>query len=489
MSTTSRKSWRRFIWPQGLTGQIIILIILTILISQIINIILVAGERADAFRRGAAGPLIGQIIIAAELLQNTDEATEQRLLAALSSSERRLTIDAKPLARVTNSSAFTRRLETRLQRESGLTARIEARFVEKRFQQNSEDSEARNELRREVRREIRRQQRNERSQTNNQSRIRPLQVDRFIVSLELSKDRWLNTVLRLPGRDLEWLRTSLFYNLALALILCGIAIWFLRRVTRPVKDLTIAADALGRGEDVPLLAETGPLEIRRATSAFNAMQDRLTRFVKDRTQMLAAISHDLRTPITSLRLRAELLDDETARDNMIRTLDEMQTMTEGVQAFARDDAASEPISDVDILDLLEECASIFRAQGGQIDLTVNATPKPLLRGRPMSLKRAINNLLENAIVYGKRAEISIDSNQKSVIVKIRDFGPGIPPDRMEEMFKPFARLESSRSRETGGTGLGLSIARSIIHGHGGEISLQNASEDGLIVTIDLPSAQ
>lgn len=493
MSATSRKSWRRFIWPRGLTGQIIILIILTILISQIINIVLVAGERADAFRRGAAGPLIGQIIIAAELLQNTDGATEQRLLSALSSSQRRLTIDAQPLARVTNGSKLTKRLETRLQRESGLTARIEARFVEKRFQRDSEESEtrsdARNELRGEQRREARRQQRNERSRPDNQDRFRPLQVDRFIVSLELSKGRWLNTVLRLPGRDLEWLRTSLFYNIALALILCGIAIWFLRRVTRPMKDLTIAADALGRGEDVPLLAETGPLEIRRATSAFNAMQDRLSRFVKDRTQMLAAISHDLRTPITSLRLRAELLDDETARDNMIRTLDEMQTMTESVQAFARDDAASEPISDVDILALLEECASIFRAQGGQIDLTVNSTPIPLLRGRPMSLKRALNNLLENAIVYGKRAEISIDCSQKSVSIQVRDFGPGIPPDRMEEMFKPFARLESSRSRETGGTGLGLSIARSIIHGHGGEISLQNASEDGLIVTIDLPSAQ
>lgn len=489
MSATSGKSWLRFIWPRGLTGQIIILIILTIFISQIINIILVAGERADAFRRGAAGPLIGQIIIAAELLQNTDEATEQRLLSALSSSERRLTIDPQPLAQVTDSSTFTKRLETRLQRESGLTARIQARFVERRFQRDSEESEAKSEVRREVRREIRRLQRNQRSRPDNQDRLRPLQVDRFIVSLELSKGRWLNTVLRLPGRDLEWLRTSLLYNIALALILCGIAIWFLRRVTRPMKDLTIAADALGRGEDVPLLAETGPLEIRRATSAFNAMQDRLTRFVKDRTQMLAAISHDLRTPITSLRLRAELLDDETARDNMIRTLDEMQTMTESVQAFARDDAAGEPISDVDILMLLEECASIFRAQGGQIDLMVNTTQNPLLRGRPMSLKRAINNLLENAIVYGKRAEISIACNQESAVVKIRDFGPGIPQDRMEEMFKPFARLESSRSRETGGTGLGLSIARSIIHGHGGEISLQNASEGGLIVTIDLPSAQ
>lgn len=480
MSANSGKSWRRYIWPSGLTGQIIILIILTILISQIINIILVAGERADAFRRGAVGPLIGQIVIAAELLQDTDDATEQRLLSALSSAERRLTIDTEPLARAVDASTLTKRLEARLQRDSGLTARVEARFVERRFQRDNKESESRRDLRRASRRDE--------GRVRNQDRFRPLQVDRLIVSLELSPSRWLNTALRLPRRDLEWLKTSLLYNIALALLLCGIAIWFLRRVTRPMKDLAVAADALGRGEDVPLLAETGPEEIRHATSAFNAMQDRLTRFVKDRTQMLAAISHDLRTPITSLRLRAELLDDETARDNMIRTLDEMQAMTESVLAFARDDAASEPISDVDILSVLEECASVFRAQGGQVDLTVSAIAKPLLRGRPLSLKRAINNLLENAIIYGKRAEISVGSNHSSVTIRIRDYGSGIPQDRMEEMFKPFARLESSRNRATGGTGLGLSIARSIIHGHGGEISLQNADEGGLIVTIDLPSA-
>ncbi|MEH6724547.1 MAG: ATP-binding protein [Hyphomicrobiales bacterium] len=482
MSTPPRKPWWRFIWPAGLAGQIIILIILTILISQTINIILVAGERADAFRRGAAGPLIGQISIAAELLQNTDGPTEQRLLIALGSAERRLTIDAEPLARSVNSTNLTKRLETRLQQESGLTARVEARFIEKRFQSNDDDREARRASRREPRGD------RDRPRTGNPDRLRPMQVDRLIVSLELSPGRWLNTVLRLPGRDLDWLKTSLFYNIALALILCAIAIWFLRRVTRPMKDLTIAADALGRGEDVPPLAETGPREIRLATSAFNAMQNRLTRFVKDRTQMLAAISHDLRTPITSLRLRAELLDDETARDNMIRTLDEMQSMTESVLAFARDDAANEPISQVDVLSLLDECASIFRAQGKQIDFTVSTTSTPLLRGRPLSLKRAINNLLENAILYGKRANISVGSKSDSAFIEIRDNGPGIPPDRMEDMFKPFARLETSRNRETGGTGLGLSIARSIIHGHGGEIRLQNATEGGLIVTVDLPLA-
>lgn len=475
MSAEPKKSWRRWLWPSGLTGQIILLIVLTIVISQAINVVLVAGERADAFRRGAAGPLIDQTVIAAELLQSSDEATQARLLKALSGQERRVTIDATALAQSSDSSRLTDRLAAKLKRESGLHALVEARFIEKRFQKQRTDAERE------------RNGRPDRPRFRDRPK-RPMQVDRLIVSLELSPDRWLNMVWRLPSRDLDWLRTSLIFNIGLALALSILAILFLRRVTRPMKDLAIAADALGRGEDVPALAEKGPREIKQATAAFNAMQDRLSRFVKDRTQMMAAISHDLRTPITSLRLRTELLDDEEARDNMVRTLDEMQSMTESVLAFARDDATSEAMEDVDVLALLEDCASTLRAQGARIDFGFNSAQNTKLRGRPLALKRAISNLLQNAILYGEQAEVSVSSNKDTLSFKIRDHGPGIPEARMEEMFKPFARMESSRNRETGGTGLGLSIVRSIIHSHGGDISLQNASEGGLIVTVNLPLA-
>ncbi|MFK8033060.1 MAG: ATP-binding protein [Hyphomicrobiales bacterium] len=475
MSAEPKKTWRRWLWPSGLTGQIILLIVLTIVISQAINVVLVAGERADAFRRGAAGPLIDQTVIAAELLQSSDEATQARLLKALSGRERRVTIDATALAQSSKNSQLTDRLANKLKRESGLHALVEARFIEKRFQKQ----------RTEAQRE--RNGRPDRPRFKDRPN-RPMQVDRLIVSLELSPNRWLNMIWRLPSRDLDWLRTSLIFNIGLALALSILAILFLRRVTRPMKDLAIAADALGRGEDVPALAEKGPREIKQATAAFNAMQDRLSRFVKDRTQMLAAISHDLRTPITSLRLRTELLDDEEARDNMVRTLDEMQSMTESVLAFARDDATSEGMEDVDVLALLEDCASTLRAQGARIDFGFNSAQNTKLRGRPLALKRAISNLLQNAILYGEQAEVSVSSNKDTLSFKIRDHGPGIPEARMEEMFKPFARMESSRNRETGGTGLGLSIVRSIIHSHGGDISLQNASEGGLIVTVNLPLA-
>lgn len=475
MSYPVKKPWYRWLWPSGLTGQIILLIVLTIVISQAINVVLVAGERADAFRRGAAGPLVDQTVIAAELLRSSDEATQERLLKALSGRERRVTIDAKALAKPDDGSRLTTKLANRLKRESGLNAMVEARFIERRFQR--ERAEGKRE----------RPPRADRPRFKDRP-TRPMQVDRIVVSLELAPNKWLNMVWRLPGRDLDWLQTSLLFNVGLALVLSILAILFLRRVTRPMKDLATAADALGRGEDMPALAEEGPREIKQATAAFNAMQDRLTRFVKDRTQMLAAISHDLRTPITSLRLRTELLDDEEARKNMVRTLDEMQSMTESVLAFARDDATNEAMADVDVLSLLEESASTLRAQGARIDFGFNSAQTTQLRGRPLALKRAISNLMQNAILYGEHAEVSVSSDKEMLSFKIRDHGPGIPEARMEDMFKPFSRMESSRNRQTGGTGLGLSITRSIIHSHGGDIHLQNASEGGLIVTVSLPLA-
>lgn len=476
MSASPKKSWMNWLWPSGLTSQIILLLVITVVISQGINIVLVAGERADAFRRGAAGPLIDQTVIAAELLKSADDTMQARLLKALSGRERRVTIDSAPLAKEANTSRLTQKLAARLKRESDLNAIIEARFIERRFQRQREER---------VRQDS--NSRPERPRFRDRPN-RSMQVDRLVISLELSSNRWLNLVWRLPSRDLDWLKTSLLFNVGLAFALSILAILILRRVTRPIKDLATAADALGRGEDVPSLEEAGPREIKQATAAFNAMQDRLTRFVKDRTQMLAAISHDLRTPITSLRLRTELLDDEEIKGNMIRTLDEMQSMTESVLAFARDDAATEAMTEVDVLALLEDSASTLREQGARIEFGFNSTQSTKLRGRPLALKRAINNLMQNAVLYGEYAEVSATSRDQTLSFSIRDHGPGIPDERMEDMFKPFTRMETSRNRETGGTGLGLSIARSIIRSHGGDISLQNASEGGLIVTVSLPLA-
>ena len=214
------------------------------------------------------------------------------------------------------------------------------------------------------------------------------------------------------------------------------------------------------------------------------MQERLGRFIADRTRMLAAIGHDLRTPITSLKLRAELLDDEETRGKMLATLDDMQRMTEATLAFARDDAAAEPVRSVDLEALVASIVDDLADMGK--DVTFTASGRVAYPCRSTALRRAITNLIDNATEYGVRARVALADTPSGPTISVEDDGPGIPADKMEEAFKPFVRLEGSRSRETGGAGLGLSIARSIVLAHGGELTLANRPEGGLRADIRLP---
>jgi signal transduction histidine kinase len=309
------------------------------------------------------------------------------------------------------------------------------------------------------------------------------QID-VTVSLPFNDRGWLNaqTRLRAGGGPPPW--PSLISTLILALVMLGLIILAARRVTRPLKALAANAEAFGRGAATPPLAESGPDEARRLIHAFNQMQERLTRFVGDRTRMLAAIGHDLRTPITSLKLRAELVDDEDTRTKMLATLDEMQHMTEATLAFARDDASAEPSRSVDLAALIESLVDDLAGMGRPV--TFADAPRLAYSCRPTALKRAIGNLIENAIQYGERARVSLAATPSGPVIIVDDDGPGIPPDRIDEVFKPFTRLETSRSRETGGTGLGLSIARSIVLAHGGQVTLANRKGGGLRAEIHLP---
>jgi signal transduction histidine kinase len=211
----------------------------------------------------------------------------------------------------------------------------------------------------------------------------------------------------------------------------------------------------------------------------------LRRFVHDRTQMLAAISHDLRTPLTRMRLRAEFVEDEVQRDKMLHDIREMESMIAETLAFARDDVTSEAHREEDLDELLDTlCASLCET-GPKIDYA--AIGPVLIRCRPMALKRAFANLLENATKYGGQAHVVLRETPGHVVVEIDDEGSGIPPEMLEPVFQPFFRLESSRNRDTGGVGLGLSVARTIIRGHGGDITLANRPEGGLRATVTLPA--
>jgi signal transduction histidine kinase len=305
------------------------------------------------------------------------------------------------------------------------------------------------------------------------------------IAIHLADGDWLNAVAAPPPPPPFPAWRVLVSLLALAGgVVLGVVL-VVRRITAPLGALALAAERLGRGETVPPLRDAGPEEVRRTTRAFNRMQARLRRFVDDRTRMLAAISHDLRTPITTLRLRAELLEDEEQRPKILETLDEMQRMAEATLAFAHEDASSEETRAVDIASLVESLALDLQDLGREVALA--PAGRIVLACRPLALKRAIRNLIENACIYGERARVAVALADNDVLIAIEDDGPGIVEAEMERVFQPFVRLEPSRSRETGGIGLGLAIARNIARAHGGDVTLANRPAGGLVATLRLPT--
>ncbi|RIY01417.1 HAMP domain-containing protein [Aureimonas flava] len=268
-----------------------------------------------------------------------------------------------------------------------------------------------------------------------------------------------------------------------AALVALVAMAVIRRIAEPLARLTEAAETLGRGEAVQPLPETGPDDIRHTAAAFNRMQERLHRFVQDRTRMLGAIGHDLRTPLTTLRLRAEFVEDEELQARMFATIDEMRTMTEAILALARQESEAEPTSTVDLEALVESLCDDLAEVGN--DVRFEAGSRVTCRCRPDSLRRALRNLIENAVRYGREARVSLALAGDGVEILVRDRGPGIPPERVEDVFAPFVRLEASRNSETGGVGLGLSIARAIARQHGGDVLLRNGGP-GFEAAIRLP---
>lgn len=304
------------------------------------------------------------------------------------------------------------------------------------------------------------------------------------IGVQLINGCWAEITLHGPPPAFAWIRlVTRFGGFGLVVVLCSL--WFARSAARNLSQFSAAADAVGRSVDAPLLPESGPREVRLAAKAFNRMQERLKRFVNDRTQMLAAISHDLRTPLTRLRLRAEFVDDDAQRAKMLGDIAEMEAMIAATLAFARDDAVREPRSPQDLDQLLDQLASDL-CDGGY---PVQYEPEQpvVVSCSPGGLRRALTNLAENAVKYGGVARLALARSNELVTILIDDDGPGIPADMAEQVFQPFFRLEGSRNRDTGGVGLGLSVARTIIRGHGGDIALTNRPEGGLRVTVTLPA--
>lgn len=463
----------RFV-PGSLRGQLVLLILAALLVAQGISLWLLFDERGMAVRAALGLEAAGRAANVARLIEEAPESLHASILRAADSPLVRFGLDPEPAVDHVDHAdggAVATRIRALLDEAVGRDIRVEVHELEPvlppgvpgttmpgMFRDMAEHHRA-------------------------MMGHRPTSVE-MRLSIALQGGDWLNVATRFHRPPLQWARASAV-TFGLTAVLIVAVVWFaLSRLTGPLRRLAAAADRLGLGEDVAEIAPTGPEELRRLTTAFNAMQARLTRMIAERTQMLAALGHDLRSPLTAMRVRVEMVDDDETRERLIATLDEMQEMVEATLAFARGMASSEPVDPVDPAEFLRALVEDIAETGGTV--TLDAEPGSTLRLRPHSMRRALRNVIDNALRYGGRAAVRLERVGNTACITVADDGPGIPEADLERVFEPFVRLETSRSRETGGSGLGLAIARTIVHAHGGAIRLANRPEGGLVATIELP---
>jgi signal transduction histidine kinase len=466
-------------WSKSLTIQFIVLMMLALGVSQAVGMLIFWGERGDALQQAARNEFIGRSASIAHVLESTPQNVQSDILRASGTTYSRFWVTPKAPgpAEVWRREAFNQLARPLPSIENlddppkfAMELRNDPRLVAPPYDGAAHDW-----------REL---------LAGAWPLDRPAKVLRLNdangmgLSVRLNDGSWLNTALAKPVMNAFWTPQSIV-SLAVAALLLGLIAAFLARgVTRPMRRMAAAAEALGRGERA-VLPETGPDDIRATAEAFNLMQARVERFIDDRTRMLAAMGHDLRTPITSLRLRAEFVTDDETRAKMLSTIDELRSIAEASLAFAREEAETEDVRSVDLNALVESLCDDLQEIG--YDVAFVGPERVKLRCRPDGLRRAVRNIIENAVRYGVRGRVTIvERGADSVEIVVEDDGPGIPEDAMEQVFAPFFRLERSRNRETGGIGLGLAIARTIARRHGGDVLLENRSGGGLTVRVSLP---
>lgn len=308
---------------------------------------------------------------------------------------------------------------------------------------------------------------------------------RYVALVHLNDDSWLSFT---PPERSWGLNASariaviIFLGLVATLLVAWIAT---RQLANPLQRFTNAARRFGADLSAPPIEIEGPQEIRQAIIAFNTMQAQIQHFIGERTHMLASISHDLRAPLTRMRLRSEFMEDLDHQRKLIRDVEEMQSMINSALAFFREETHLEQSTAFDLSELLQTIIDEYRDQDTTVDFT---GPAHLVYvGRPLGIKRVIVNLLENAVKYGQGPRIALRSDKHSIYIEVSDEGPGIPEDALQRVFDPFFRLETSRNRDTGGVGLGLSAARAIVREQGGELTLSNRNGAGLVARVELPN--
>lgn len=437
-------------WPRSLVGQLVLLMVLALLVAQAINLTLTLRGRAQYRLAQATGP------VATRIADALDREAQGYAMPGDYGRVRRLPGDPIP---------------DRLERRAEVSDELRSQLGELGLQVGRIDTG------------LQHPRDDDREGQTPRDRRRP-RGDVLLIAVEQPGQGWLLTTASWPQPSSRLLISALLQTAILLVVILLPVLWIARRVSRPLRALTAAARGFNPAIETAPLVEQGPDDLRQVTRAFNTLRLRVVGMLDEKDRMLGAIGHDLRTPLAALRVRIESVEDDEDRLRMVDTIDEMNRTLDDILSLARLGRPSEPPTEVDLAALVDAVVDDFRDLGR--DVSFEETPRLTLRMRPGLMRRAVRNLIENAVKYGTTAAVRIVAATDTVLIEVADEGPGIPEDQIAHVFDPFTRLETSRNRDTGGIGLGLALAQAIVQDAGGAITLANRPTGGLLATIRLP---
>ena len=460
---------KRFWLPRTLFGRLVLVLLVGLLIAQLLGAYILLRDRATSLYEAGGWHIAQRFASVVELMDTLPATQRQLIVKSLNTPTLRVFLDNEPRLTDSSTDAHAARMRALLSRQLNQRPVNVVILDSEQLPPVSMPGMA--------------GMRHMHNMPGHQMMM-GFGPEAFHIEVQLSDGAWVGMVQGLP-EDHFLIPGKLFSALIVLLLsVVALSLWAVRRVTRPLAALGEAAEALGRDINrAPLNQKEGPREVQHAAQAFNTMQKRIANYIQDRERFLAAVSHDLKTPITRLRLRAELLDDKSVRDKILHDLNDMETMTAATLEFIRGEQQHEESKPVDIMALLESLQDDRQSMGQRVSVKGNATS---YRAQPIAFRRCLENLIDNAIKYGKDTDVMVEETEQQLTIRITDHGPGIPEQQLDEVFEPFHRLEQSRNRETGGVGLGLSIARTIARAHGGDLTLHNHIEGGLEAILVLP---
>jgi signal transduction histidine kinase len=485
------------LFPKSLFGQTLLLLLAGLIVSHAIGSFIYSLDRESAVRAVGGLATAQRIANVSRLVEDMPADWRNRLVAGLSDRSLTVTLTAEPPLTASDAGPVADVIRNYLMRQLQLPPAREPlvsvdeadgppfgrRFGRPPLHTEFGQGMGRGRMMREPDDDDWRGPRHERDRRPPMMmRARGLEV-----AVPLADGQWLSFATSLPTGEAGFSYQYLISMLIMALFIVAISIWAVRRMTAPLATVAQAADRLGRDVNAPPLALSGTVEMKQAASAFNAMQTKLRALIENRTRMLAALSHDLRTPLTLLRLRAENVENAEERDKMLATIAEMDAMIGATLKYAREQAADEPRRATDVTALVQSVTDDMADAG--LDVTMTPAQPVSIECQPAALKRALTNLIENAVKYGERARVSLSTSPQTIEIAVEDDGPGIPEDQLTKVFEPFYRVEESRSRDTGGVGLGLAIALAVVSAQNGTLNLTNRTPTGLRALITLPRRQ